>query len=96
MKELNKSHCIILPVVWVGEEYVVEPNGWVDERYVDPAFSLLPVQPPKVNPLSLPCPKHYLTPVSHKLEKIISQFKLTTGTMVRKRRHHKISLLFFQ
>ena len=50
MKELNKSHCIILPVVWVGEEYVVEPNGWVDERYVDPVFSLLPVQPPKSIP----------------------------------------------
>ena len=54
-------------MVWVGEEYVVEPNGWVDERYVDPAFSLLPVQPPKVNPLSLPRPKHYLKPVTHKL-----------------------------
>ena len=63
----NESHCVILPVVWVGEEYVVEPNGWVNERYVDPAFSLLPVQPPKVNPLSLPRPKDYLKPVGHKL-----------------------------
>ena len=54
-------------MVWVGEEYVVEPNGWVNERYVDPAFSLLPVQPPKVNPLSLPRPKDYLKPVGHKL-----------------------------
>ena len=61
------SHCVVLPVVWIGEEYVVEPNGWVDERYFDPAFSLLPVQPPKVNPLSLPRPKNYLKPVGHKL-----------------------------
>ena len=61
------AHCVVLPVVWIGEKYIVEPNGWIDERYVDPAFSLLPVQPPKVNPLSLPCPKNYLKPVGHKL-----------------------------
>ena len=69
---MTGCHCVILPVVWIGEEYVVEPNGWVNERYVDPAFSLLPVQPPKVNPLSLPRPKDYIKPVGHKLGKIIS------------------------
>ena len=62
-------------MVWVGEEYVVEPNGWVDERYVDPAFSLLPVQPPEVNPLSLPRPKNYLTPVGYKLERILQDMQ---------------------
>ena len=70
MKRMNEAHCVILPMVWVGEKYVVEPNGWVDKGYVDPAFSLLPVQPPKVNPLSLPCSKDNLTPVGHKLSKI--------------------------
>ena len=55
-------------MVWISEEDIVEPNGWIDEWYLDPTFPLLPVQPPEVNTLSLPRTKDYLKPVGHKLK----------------------------
>ena len=65
------AHSVVLPVRWIGKENMVEPNGWVDKRYLDPTFSLLPVKPPEINTLSLPCTKNYLKPVGHELKTVI-------------------------
>ena len=61
------SYSVVLPVIRVGEEDVVEPNGWIDQWYLDPALSLLPVQPPEINTFSLSRTKDYVKPVGHKL-----------------------------
>lgn len=54
-------------MIWVGEKQVVEPKCWIDQWYLDPALSLLPVEPPEVDTFSLPCTKDYLKPVGDKL-----------------------------
>ena len=63
------AHSIILPVIRVSEEDIIEPNGWIDQRYLYPTFSLLPIQPPEVNTFRFPCTKDYIKPVGHKLSK---------------------------
>ena len=69
-KLMSDANSVVLPMGWISEENIVEPNGWVDKRYLDPTFSLLPVKPPEVNTLSLPRSKNYPKPVGHKLKTV--------------------------